>query len=64
MQRARFQGSAELPKKKRKEAIANRPYPSVAYELADKLKEFTDQDIRIAIPGIRREVEVLMHMTE
>ncbi len=42
---------AELPKKKRKEAVANSPYPSVAYELADKLKAFTDQDIRIAIPG-------------
>lgn len=42
---------AELPKKKRKEAIANSPYPSVAYEMADKLKEFTTQDIRIAIPG-------------
>ena len=36
---------AELPKKKRKEAVANSPYPSVAYELADKLKAFTDQDI-------------------
>lgn len=42
---------AELPKKKRKEVLANSPYPSVAYELADKLKEFTSQDIRIAIPG-------------
>ena len=42
---------AELPKKKRKEAIANNPYPSVAYELADKLKAYTTQDIRIAIPG-------------
>ena len=42
---------AELPKKKRKEVIANSPYPSVAYEMADKLKEFTTQDIRIAIPG-------------
>ena len=42
---------AELPKKKRKEVIANNPYPSVAYELADKLKAYTTQDIRIAIPG-------------
>ena len=42
---------AELPKKKRKEAIANNPYPSVAYELAEKLKAYTTQDIRIAIPG-------------
>ena len=32
---------AELPKKKRKEVIANNPYPSVAYELADKLKAYT-----------------------
>ncbi len=42
---------ANLPKKQRKEAIANSPYPSVAYEMADKLKQFTSQDIRIAIPG-------------
>lgn len=42
---------AELPKKKRKEVLANSPYPSVAYEMADKLKAFTNQDIRIAIPG-------------
>ena len=42
---------AELPKKKRKEVLANNPYPSVAYELADKLKAYTTQDIRIAIPG-------------
>ena len=41
----------EAQDKKRKEAIANSPYPSVAYEMADKLKEFTTQDIRIAIPG-------------
>ena len=42
---------AELPKKKRKEVLANNPYHSVAYELADKLKAYTTQDIRIAIPG-------------
>lgn len=49
--RVHFKEVAELPKKKRKEVIANNPYPSVAYELADKLKAYTTQDIRIAIPG-------------
>ena len=30
---------AALSKKKRKEKLANRPYPSVAYEIADQIKD-------------------------
>ena len=44
---------AKLPKKERKAAIAEAAakYPSVAYELVDKLKKFTDADIRVTVPG-------------
>ncbi|MCP1110829.1 6-phosphofructokinase [Lachnospiraceae bacterium PF1-21] len=40
---------AELPKKAQKEARAK--YPSVAYEIADKISERTDQEVRITVPG-------------
>ncbi len=47
-----FKRSSRTSKEeKKKELLANSKYPSVAYEMADKLKEFTSQDIRIAIPG-------------
>ena len=44
---------AELPKKERKQAIAEAAakYPSVAYEIADKIKEFCGMDIRVTVPG-------------
>ena len=42
---------AKLPKKERKAVIANSAYPSVAYELADKIREKFDSDVRVAIPG-------------
>lgn len=42
---------AELSKKELKEKIKNRPYPSVSYEIADKIKERTGQEIRITVPG-------------
>lgn len=42
---------AELPKKKYKEKLANRKHPSVAYELAEEISKYTDQEVRIAIPG-------------
>ena len=42
---------AELPKKKYKEKLAKRKHPSIAYELADEISEYTDQEVRIAIPG-------------
>ena len=42
---------AALPKKKYKEKLANRKHPSVAYELAEEISKYTDQEVRIAIPG-------------
>ena len=42
---------AALPKKKRKEKIANRQYPSVAYEIADQIKDACGCEVRIAVPG-------------
>ena len=45
---------AKLPKKERKQAIADAAakYPSVAYEIADKLKQqFPGMDIRVTVPG-------------
>lgn len=42
---------ASLPKKKLKEKIAMKKYPSVAYELAEKIQNRTDQEVRITVPG-------------
>ena len=44
---------AALPKKERKQAIldAATKYPSVAYEVADKIKEYSGMDIRVTVPG-------------
>lgn len=42
---------AKLPKKERKAVLASRTYPSVAYEIADKMKENFDSDVRVALPG-------------
>ena len=44
---------AKLPKKERKQKIAERPYPSIAYEIADILREkYKDTaDVRVALPG-------------
>ncbi|MDD7771118.1 6-phosphofructokinase [Suipraeoptans intestinalis] len=42
---------AELPKKKRKQQKAAAGYPSVAYEIAEKIQERTDQEVRITVPG-------------
>ncbi len=44
---------AELPKKERKVAIAEAAakYPSVAYEVAAKIKEYSGMDIRVTVPG-------------
>lgn len=40
---------AQLPKKEYKEKM--KKYPSVAYELAEKIQEKTEQEVRITIPG-------------
>lgn len=42
---------AALPKKKLKEKQAKKKYPSVAYELAEKIQERCDQEVRITVPG-------------
>lgn len=42
---------AALPKKKRKEKIASRPYPSVSYELADQIREYSGKEVRVCVPG-------------
>lgn len=42
---------AKLPKKERKKVIAERAYPSVAYEIADMIKEDFTGDVRVAVPG-------------
>lgn len=43
--------TAKLPKKERKAAIASRQYPSVAYEIADRIREKYTSDVRVAVPG-------------
>ena len=42
---------AKLSKKKLKEKQAKKKYPSVAYELAEKIQSRTDQEVRITVPG-------------
>ena len=42
---------AALPKKDRKVKVATSAYPSVAYEIADKIKNATGQEIRVTVPG-------------
>lgn len=42
---------AALPKKKLKEKQLKKTYPSVAYELAEKIQNRTDQEVRITVPG-------------
>ena len=42
---------AALPKKELKKKQEKKKYPSVAYELAEKVQEKTDQEVRITVPG-------------
>ena len=42
---------AALPKKKLKEKQETKGYPSVAYELAEKIQNRMDQEVRITVPG-------------
>lgn len=42
---------AELPKKKKKEAIANMMYPSISYKIAHEIEEATGQETRVTVPG-------------
>ena len=43
--------NAELPKKKLREKLAKKTYPSVSYEIAAQLEEKTGQEIRVTVPG-------------
>lgn len=40
-----------LPKKERKEKLANPAHPSAAYEIAAKILEKTGQEVRVTVPG-------------
>ena len=42
---------AKLSKKEYKKKLEASPYPSVSYELADRIREKTGQEIRITVPG-------------
>ncbi len=42
---------AKLSKKELKEKQEKKKYPSIAYELAEKVQKRSDQEVRIAIPG-------------
>lgn len=42
---------AKLSKKEYKKKIAERKYPSIAYELAAQIQEKTNQEVRITVPG-------------
>ena len=42
---------AKLKKKEYKEKLARRKYPSIAYELAEKIQKETDKEVRITVPG-------------
>ena len=42
---------AALSKKEYKAKLANSKYPSVSYEVADKIKEVCGTEVRVAVPG-------------
>ncbi|HHZ06120.1 MAG TPA: 6-phosphofructokinase [Clostridiales bacterium] len=42
---------AQLPKKKKKEALANLAYPSISYEIAKQIEDSTGQETRVTVPG-------------
>lgn len=42
---------ADLPKKQRKEAMANLMYPSISYKIAKEVEEATGQETRVTVPG-------------
>ena len=42
---------AALSKKELKEKKAKKKYPSVAYELAERIQKKTDKEVRITVPG-------------
>ncbi len=45
------QEDAKLSKKEYKEKMKNYKYPSVSYEIADKIRERTGSEVRVTVPG-------------
>ena len=42
---------AKLKKKEYKEKLAKRKYPSIAYEIAERIEKETDKEVRTTVPG-------------
>lgn len=42
---------AKLKKKEYKEKVEKRKYPSIAYELSEQIRQKTDKEVRITVPG-------------
>jgi 6-phosphofructokinase 1 len=43
---------AKLPKKERKQKLAERTYPSIAYEIANEIQtKYPTAEVRVALPG-------------
>ena len=42
---------AKLSKKEYKEKLANTKYPSVSYEIAEKIQKKTGKEVRVTVPG-------------
>ncbi|MDE7390014.1 MAG: 6-phosphofructokinase [Lachnospiraceae bacterium] len=42
---------AQLPKKKKKQAMADLAYPSISYKIAAEIQEATGQETRVTVPG-------------
>lgn len=42
---------AALPKKKKKQAIAEMAYPSISYKIAEQIQQATGQETRVTVPG-------------
>ncbi len=42
---------AAMPKKQKKEAMANLMYPSISYQIAHEIEEATGQETRVTVPG-------------
>ena len=42
---------AKLSKKEYKEKMKNYPFPSVSYEIAQRIQEKTGHDVRVTVPG-------------
>ncbi len=42
---------ADMPKKERKQALAEMKYPSISYAIADKITEKTGKEVRVTVPG-------------